>query len=123
MKALEQAGAFAAEIEVVPDRITSEIAKRTSLVLFSMGAGTGGDAQYLFSTDILGYSDWWTPRHSKQYRDFRAEYARLQAERDVGVHASSSPTCRAASTRNPSTSFRSPTTSTTSSSSTSTRLG
>ncbi|HEX6659462.1 MAG TPA: hypothetical protein VF065_15335, partial [Ilumatobacter sp.] len=42
----------------------------------------GGDAQYLFSTDILGYSDWWTPRHSKQYRDFRAEYARLQAERE-----------------------------------------
>jgi 3-methyl-2-oxobutanoate hydroxymethyltransferase len=81
VKSLERAGAFAAEIEVVPDRITREIAKRTSLVLFSMGAGTGGDAQYLFSTDILGYSDWWTPRHSKQYRDFRAEYERLQAER------------------------------------------
>jgi 3-methyl-2-oxobutanoate hydroxymethyltransferase len=82
VKALENAGAFAAEIEVVPARITEEIAKRTSLVLFSMGAGTGGDAQYLFSTDILGYSDWWTPRHSKQYRDFRAEYARLQTERE-----------------------------------------
>ena len=82
VKALEDAGAFAAEIEVVPALITEEIAKRTSLVLFSMGAGTGGDAQYLFSTDILGYSDWWTPRHSKQYRDFRAEYARLQAERE-----------------------------------------
>ena len=85
VKALENAGAFAAEIEVVPARITAEIAKRTSLVLFSMGAGTGGDAQYLFSTDILGYSDWWTPRHSKQYRDFRAEHARLQAEREGGV--------------------------------------
>jgi 3-methyl-2-oxobutanoate hydroxymethyltransferase len=81
VKDLEAAGAFAAEIEVVPDAITREIAARTSLVLFSMGAGTGGDAQYLFSTDILGYSDWWTPRHSKQYRDFRAEYARLQNER------------------------------------------
>jgi 3-methyl-2-oxobutanoate hydroxymethyltransferase len=81
VKDLERAGAFAAEIEVVPDRITREIAARTSLVLFSMGAGTGGDAQYLFSTDILGYSDWWTPRHSKQYRDFRAEHERLQGER------------------------------------------
>jgi len=47
-----------------------------------MGAGPGGDAQYLFSTDILGYSDWWTPKHSKQYRDFRAEHERLQAERE-----------------------------------------
>jgi 3-methyl-2-oxobutanoate hydroxymethyltransferase len=81
VKALESAGAFAAEIEVVPPEITAEIAKRTSLVLFSMGAGTGGDAQYLFSSDILGYSDWWTPRHAKQYRDFKAERERLQTER------------------------------------------
>jgi 3-methyl-2-oxobutanoate hydroxymethyltransferase len=81
VKALENAGAFAAEIEVVPEQITNEIAKRTSLVLFSMGAGSGGDAQYLFSSDILGYSDWWTPRHAKQYRDFKAEMERLQTER------------------------------------------
>ena len=85
VKQLERAGAFAAEIEVVPDRITREIAARTSLVLFSMGAGTGGDAQYLFSTDILGYSDWWTPRHSKQYRDFRPS-TRDCSGASVGVH-------------------------------------
>jgi 3-methyl-2-oxobutanoate hydroxymethyltransferase len=81
VKDLENAGAFAAEIEVVPAEITAEIAKRTSLLLFSMGAGSGGDAQYLFSTDLLGYSDWWTPRHSKQYRNFRAEFDRLHVER------------------------------------------
>jgi 3-methyl-2-oxobutanoate hydroxymethyltransferase len=81
VKELESAGTFAAEIEVVPAEITAEIAKRTSLVLFSMGAGSGGDAQYLFSSDVLGYSDWWTPRHAKQYRDFRSELDRLQAER------------------------------------------
>ena len=81
VKELERAGAFAAEIEVVPDVIASEIAKRTSLVLFSMGAGAGCDAQYLFSCDILGYTDWHTPRHAEQYRDFRAEFARLQQER------------------------------------------
>jgi 3-methyl-2-oxobutanoate hydroxymethyltransferase len=81
VKDLEHAGAFGAEIEVVPSRITDEIAKRTSVMLFSMGAGVGGDAQYLFSTDILGYSDWWTPRHAKEYRDFRAEFDRLQQER------------------------------------------
>ncbi len=78
---LEAAGAFAAEIEVVPEAIAIEIAKRTSLVLFSMGAGAGCDAQYLFACDILGYTDWHTPRHAKQYRDFRTEYERLQQER------------------------------------------
>jgi 3-methyl-2-oxobutanoate hydroxymethyltransferase len=46
-----------------------------------MGAGAGCDAQYLFANDILGYTEGRIPRHSKVYRDFRAEYARLQAER------------------------------------------
>ncbi len=81
VRALEEAGAFGAEIEVVPDRVTAEIAKRTPLVLLSMGAGTGGDAQYLFSEDVLGCTRGHRPRHAKVYRDFRAEYARLQAER------------------------------------------
>jgi 3-methyl-2-oxobutanoate hydroxymethyltransferase len=81
VKTLEAAGAFAAEIEVVPERVATEIAKRTSLVLLSMGAGEGCDAQYLFSTDILGYTDGHTPRHAKQYRNFAAEFQRLQAER------------------------------------------
>jgi 3-methyl-2-oxobutanoate hydroxymethyltransferase len=80
-KALERAGAVAAEIEVVPARITQEIAKRTSLVLLSMGAGTGGDAQYLFAEDVLGYTKGHKPRHAKAYRDFRGEYERLQQER------------------------------------------
>jgi 3-methyl-2-oxobutanoate hydroxymethyltransferase len=81
IQALEGAGAFAAEIEVVPAAITAEIAKRTSLVLFSMGAGTGGDAQYLFAEDILGYTPGHRPRHAKVYRDFAVEYERLQRER------------------------------------------
>ena len=48
VKALEDAGAFAAEIEVVPDRVAAEISRRSSLLLISMGAGSGCDAQYLF---------------------------------------------------------------------------
>lgn len=81
VKDLESAGAFAAEIEVVPDRIATEIHQRTSVVLLSMGAGAGCDAQYLFSTDLLGYTNGHTPRHAVQYRNFRAELDRLQQER------------------------------------------
>ena len=81
VKTLEGAGAFAAEIEVVPERVATAIAQRTNVVLLSMGAGRGCDAQYLFSTDILGYTDGHTPRHAKIYRNFRAEFERLQAER------------------------------------------
>ncbi|MFM2056352.1 MAG: hypothetical protein RLY71_737 [Pseudomonadota bacterium] len=81
VKALEAAGAFAAEIEVVPADIAAEISKRTSLLMISMGAGSGGDAQYLFASDVLGYNTGHIPRHAKVYRNFAAEYERLQTER------------------------------------------
>ena len=81
VKDLEAAGAFAAEIEVVPERVASEISKRTSLLLLSMGAGTGCDAQYLFAEDVLGYTRGHQPRHAKVYRNFRTEFERLQKER------------------------------------------
>lgn len=81
VKQLEAAGAIGAELEVVPDRVAAEISKRTSLVMLSMGAGPGGDAQYLFAEDVLGCTRGHQPRHAKVYRNFRAEYDRLQQER------------------------------------------
>jgi 3-methyl-2-oxobutanoate hydroxymethyltransferase len=81
VKQLEEAGAIGAELEVVPDRVATEIAKRTSLIMLSMGAGPGGDAQYLFAEDVLGYTRGHRPRHAKVYRNFKAEYERLQLER------------------------------------------
>jgi 3-methyl-2-oxobutanoate hydroxymethyltransferase len=80
-KLLEDAGAFAAEIEVVPPQVAAAISKRTSLLMISMGAGAGCDAQYLFATDVLGSHDGHYPRHSKVYRDFFSEQRRLQTER------------------------------------------
>jgi 3-methyl-2-oxobutanoate hydroxymethyltransferase len=81
VKALEEAGAFAAEIEVVPSEVAAAISARTSLVLISMGAGAGCDAQYLFADDVLGSNTGHVPRHAKVYRNFAAEYERLQQER------------------------------------------
>lgn len=81
VKQLEKAGAFGAEIEVVPIEVAEAISRRTSLVMLSMGAGTGCDAQYLFAEDILGTNRGHMPRHSKVYRNFAAEYDRLQQER------------------------------------------
>jgi 3-methyl-2-oxobutanoate hydroxymethyltransferase len=81
VKDLENAGAFGAEIEVVPDRVAEAVSKRTSLVLLGMGAGAHADAQYLFAEDVLGYTRGHLPRHAKVYRDFKSEYARLQRER------------------------------------------
>ena len=60
----EAAGAFGAEIEVVPVEVAQEISRRTSLFMISMGAGTGCDAQYLFAEDVLGQNRGHMPRHS-----------------------------------------------------------
>ena len=81
VKALEEAGAFAAEIEVVPSDVATAISRRTSLLMISMGAGAGCDAQYLFADDVLGQNPGYVPRHAKVYRNFAAERERLQAER------------------------------------------
>jgi len=81
VKKYEAAGAFGAEIEVVPVEVAKAISERTSLFMLSMGAGTGCDAQYLFADDILGQNRGHMPRHSKVYRNFAAEFDRLQAER------------------------------------------
>jgi 3-methyl-2-oxobutanoate hydroxymethyltransferase len=81
VRAYESAGAFAVEIEVVPEEVATEISRRVGILLWSMGAGAGCDAQYLFANDILGYTKGHVPRHAKAYRDFAAKYARLQTER------------------------------------------
>ena len=81
-KAYEDAGAFAVEIEVVPVEVATEISRRLKkLLLWSMGSGPGCDVQYLFAMDILRTHTDHMPRHSKVYRNFVAEYERLQRER------------------------------------------
>lgn len=81
VKAYEAAGAFGAEIEVVPAEVAAAISERTSLFMVSMGAGTGCDCQYLFGDDLLGQNRGHVPRHAKAYRNFAAELDRLQRER------------------------------------------
>jgi len=81
MKRLENAGAYAAELEVVPHNLASWLCSQTSMILMSLGSGTGCDTQFLFSDDILGEYDERLPRHAKAYRNFLEAYRRLQQER------------------------------------------
>ena len=80
-KAFESAGAFALEMEVVPSLVAAEITKRVSILTISLGSGTGCDATYMFSADLLGENRGHIPRHAKVYRNFAAERDRLQQER------------------------------------------
>ncbi|NLD53951.1 MAG: ketopantoate hydroxymethyltransferase [Burkholderiaceae bacterium] len=84
IKKLEEAGAWAVEVEVIPAELLAEISRRTSLLTSSIGAGAGGDIQFLFADDILGNNGPPYPRHTKQYRDFFKLKQQMQAERVAG---------------------------------------
>lgn len=81
MKTLEDAGAYAAELECVPHNLARFLSSRTRMLLMSLGSGSGCDTQFLFSDDILGDYEERPPRHAKAYRNFLAEHRRLQQER------------------------------------------
>jgi 3-methyl-2-oxobutanoate hydroxymethyltransferase len=84
IKRLEEAGAWAVEVEVIPAALLAEITKRTTLVTSSIGAGGGGNIQFLFAEDILGNNGPPYPRHSKQYRNLYKMREAMQAERIAG---------------------------------------
>ena len=84
IKTLERAGAYAVEVEVVPEELLAEISSRTTLMTSSIGGGGGGDIQFLFAEDILGNSPPPYPRHSKQYRNMYKMKQEMQRERIAG---------------------------------------
>ena len=84
IKEFEKAGAYAVEVEVIPEELLIEISKRTKLLTSSIGAGRGGDIQFLFAEDILGNNPPPYPRHSKQYRQLYKMKEKMQLERVAG---------------------------------------
>lgn len=76
--AYQAAGAIAVEMEIVPHRVATEIAKRVNILIISMGSGIGGDIQYLFATDVLGTNTGHVPRHAKVYGNLHAQLQRVQ---------------------------------------------
>ena len=80
IKALENAGAWAVECEVIPTPVLAELSRRTSLVTVSLGSGPS-DVQFSFAQDILGDGHPPFPRHSRQYCDLQALRDRMQEMR------------------------------------------
>ena len=86
MKRLEDAGAFGAEVECVAEDALVEIKKHTSLVINSLGAGSGGDVIFLFFEDICGEtSGMKTPRHAKSWGDGASIRKELDKERRKSI--------------------------------------
>ncbi|WP_287340075.1 3-methyl-2-oxobutanoate hydroxymethyltransferase [Mesorhizobium sp.] len=85
-RAMEEAGAFAVEVELVPQQVLEEINKRTSLITFSIGSGSGGDVTFLFSEDICGETAN-PPRHAHAYGNVLRLQQEIELERSKALSA------------------------------------
>jgi 3-methyl-2-oxobutanoate hydroxymethyltransferase len=80
--ALQEAGAFAVVLEVVPADLAERVSKELVIPTVGIGAGPGTDAQVLVWTDMAGLTPGPGPKFLKRYADLRgilqaavAEYA------------------------------------------------
>jgi 3-methyl-2-oxobutanoate hydroxymethyltransferase len=65
--ALEQAGAFAVVLEMVPTPLACVISKRLTIPTIGIGAGAGCDGQVQVIHDMLGLFTDFVPKHARQY--------------------------------------------------------
>jgi 3-methyl-2-oxobutanoate hydroxymethyltransferase len=67
-KALDQAGASAYVLELIPSSLAKQISSQTSSPSIGIGAGAGCDGQIQVLHDVLGFADR-TYKHAKAYMD------------------------------------------------------
>ncbi|MFQ6026801.1 MAG: 3-methyl-2-oxobutanoate hydroxymethyltransferase [Dehalococcoidia bacterium] len=82
-KALEEAGAYAVVLELVPTPLARLISQRLTIPTIGIGAGPGCDGQVQVLHDMLGLFTDFIPKHAKKYANLAdtiqatfSEYAR-----------------------------------------------
>jgi 3-methyl-2-oxobutanoate hydroxymethyltransferase len=70
-KALQEAGAFAMVLEVVPAELAAEVTASVDIATIGIGAGPGCDAQVLVWQDLAGLTGR-VPRFVRRYADVRS---------------------------------------------------
>ncbi|MEU3374760.1 3-methyl-2-oxobutanoate hydroxymethyltransferase [Streptomyces sp. NPDC006711] len=70
-KAVQDAGAFAIVLELVPAELAAEVTRILHIPTVGIGAGIECDAQVLVYTDMVGLTPGKAPRFSKQYVNLR----------------------------------------------------
>ena len=78
--AVQEAGAFAVVLEMVPAEIAGQVTKELSIPTIGIGAGGDCDAQVLVWPDMAGLNGGRVPKFVKKYADLRAELLRAAKE-------------------------------------------
>ena len=70
--AVQDAGAFAVVLEMVPSGIAAEVTARLQIPTIGVGAGPGVDGQLMVWTDFAGMTQGRVPRFVRQYANMRS---------------------------------------------------
>ena len=66
-KLLEEAGCFAIVLEKIPAKLATKVAKKLSIPVIGIGAGSGVDGQVLVLHDMIGMTHEFSPRFLRRY--------------------------------------------------------
>jgi 3-methyl-2-oxobutanoate hydroxymethyltransferase len=78
--AVQETGAFAVVLEMVPAALAGQVTKELSIPTIGIGAGADCDAQVLVWPDMAGLTGTRVPRFVKRYAELRAELLRAARE-------------------------------------------
>ena len=88
--AVQEAGAFAVVLELVPGQLAAAITERLTIPTIGIGAGAGCSGQIQVITDTLGWGDW-TPKHARRYADLRGTILGAVGQYKADVEAGTFP--------------------------------
>ena len=97
-RALEQAGAFAVVLELVPAPLSKLISRKLTIPTIGIGAGPDCDGQVQVISDLLGLFTDFVPKHAKQYAKLASSMRTVIADYMAEVKAGSFPTAEHSST-------------------------
>ncbi|MFN0178511.1 MAG: 3-methyl-2-oxobutanoate hydroxymethyltransferase [Gemmatimonadales bacterium] len=90
-KALEQAGAFAMVLELMPGAVAAAVTKAVSIPTIGIGAGPDCDGQVLVLHDMLGLNEGFTPKFLKRYAELGEATRRAVSQFGAEVRAGQYP--------------------------------
>jgi len=97
-RALEQAGAFAVVLELVPAPLSKLISQKLIIPTIGIGAGPDCDGQVQVISDLLGLFSDFVPKHAKQFAKLSGEIKSALADYVNEVKAGKFPTAENSST-------------------------